>query len=69
MDLLNKIFVVDDKKRITIEAIKEHPWYGPALCCPHQSTFPFLSGGGDNTGHGRHCQTLLNNTHHLVIAL
>lgn len=40
MDLLNKIFVVDDKKRITIEAIKEHPWYGPALCCPHQSTFP-----------------------------
>ncbi len=26
MDLLNRIFVVDDKKRITIEAIKEHPW-------------------------------------------
>ena len=26
MDLLNKIFVVDDKKRITIEAIKSHPW-------------------------------------------
>lgn len=26
MDLLNKIFVVDDKKRITIDAIKEHPW-------------------------------------------
>ena len=26
MDLLNKVFVVDDKKRITIEHIKEHPW-------------------------------------------
>ncbi len=29
MDLLNRIFVVDDKKRITIEAIKEHPWSAP----------------------------------------
>ena len=27
MDLLNKVFVVDDKKRITIDHIKEHPWY------------------------------------------
>ncbi|DBA96843.1 hypothetical protein WJX82_009463 [Trebouxia sp. C0006] len=31
MDLLNRIFVVDDKKRITIEAIKEHPWYNKPL--------------------------------------
>lgn len=26
-DLLNKIFTIDAKKRITIEQIKEHPWY------------------------------------------
>lgn len=42
MDLLNKIFVVDDKKRITIEAIKEHPWYG--LCSvlpPPKQLSPF----------------------------
>lgn len=26
-DLLNKIFVVDEKKRITINDIKKHPWY------------------------------------------
>lgn len=27
-DLLNKIFVIDEKARITIAQIKEHPWYG-----------------------------------------
>ena len=27
MDLLNKIFVIDEKKRITIEGIKAHPWW------------------------------------------
>ena len=26
MDLLNKIFVVDEKTRISIQGIKEHPW-------------------------------------------
>lgn len=33
MDLLNRIFVVDDKKRITIEAIKEHPWSVKTSAC------------------------------------
>ena len=33
MDLLNKIFVVDDKKRITIDHIKEHPWSACYLPC------------------------------------
>ena len=26
MDLLNKIFVVAEKTRISIQGIKEHPW-------------------------------------------
>ena len=26
-DLLNKIFVIDEKKRITVPEIKEHAWY------------------------------------------
>ena len=26
-DLLNKIFVIDEKKRITVPEIREHPWY------------------------------------------
>lgn len=30
-DLLNKIFVIDEKARITIAQIKEHPWYTPPL--------------------------------------
>ncbi len=39
MDLLNRIFVVDDKKRITIEAIKEHPWSVPPT---HPSSSSFV---------------------------
>ena len=31
MDLLNKIFVIDEKKRITIEGIKAHPWWVACL--------------------------------------
>ncbi|KAK9809119.1 hypothetical protein WJX72_009585 [[Myrmecia] bisecta] len=27
MDLLNRIFVIDEKKRITVAEIKQHPWY------------------------------------------
>lgn len=27
VDLMNKIFEVDEAKRITMEEIKEHPWY------------------------------------------
>lgn len=34
-DLLNKIFVIDEKARITIAQIKEHPWYPPLLKSPH----------------------------------
>jgi serine/threonine-protein kinase SRK2 len=30
-DLLNKIFVVDEKKRITIDDIKKHAWYNEPL--------------------------------------
>ncbi|BDA43928.1 Serine/threonine-protein kinase SRK2H [Coccomyxa sp. Obi] len=30
-DLLNKIFVIDEKARITIAQIKEHPWYNVPL--------------------------------------
>ena len=26
-DLLNKIFVIDAKKRISIEQIEKHPWW------------------------------------------
>ena len=26
-DLLNKIFVIDEKKRITVQEIQGHPWY------------------------------------------
>lgn len=39
MDLLNRIFVVDDKKRITIEAIKEHPWSAAFHLCQALSAF------------------------------
>lgn len=38
MDLLNKIFVIDEKKRITIEQIKLHPWYAAANRAAHQTT-------------------------------
>ncbi len=30
-DLLNKIFVINEKERITIAQIKEHPWYNVPL--------------------------------------
>ena len=31
LDLLDKIFVIDEKKRITIEQIVAHPWYNMPL--------------------------------------
>ena len=34
-DLLNKIFVIDDKKRISVPAIKAHPWYTRPLSSKH----------------------------------
>jgi serine/threonine-protein kinase SRK2 len=34
-DLLNKIFVIDDKKRISVPAIKAHPWYNRPLSSKH----------------------------------
>jgi serine/threonine-protein kinase SRK2 len=34
-DLLNKIFVIDDKKRICVPAIKAHPWYTRPLSSKH----------------------------------
>lgn len=36
MDLLNKIFVIDEKKRITIDQIKLHPWYNKPLLPQYQ---------------------------------
>lgn len=27
MDLLNKIFVIDSSKRISLQGIRDHPWY------------------------------------------
>jgi len=35
MDLLNRIFVVDDKKRITIPDIRAHAWYKTPLSAKH----------------------------------
>ena len=34
-DLLNRVFVVDDRRRITVPEIKEHPWYTKALSPKH----------------------------------
>lgn len=31
-DLLNRIFVIDAKKRITIEDIERHPWCAVGSC-------------------------------------
>ena len=31
MDLLNKIFVIDESARITLKGIQEHPWYNTPL--------------------------------------
>ena len=31
MDLLNRIFVVDESKRITLNGITQHPWYNVSL--------------------------------------
>ena len=42
MDLLNRIFVVDDKKRITIEAIKEHPWSAALQLCQALTAFAVI---------------------------
>jgi len=34
-DLLNRIFVIDEKKRISVPAIKAHPWYTRPLSSKH----------------------------------
>jgi len=34
-DLLNRVFVVDDRRRITVPEIKAHPWYVRALSPKH----------------------------------
>ena len=34
-DLLNRVFVVDDRKRITVPEINAHPWYARALSPKH----------------------------------
>ena len=40
-DLLNRVFVVDDRRRITVPEIKEHPWYTQALSpTPATGTWP-----------------------------
>ena len=31
MDLLNQIFVIDSSKRISLQGIKDHPWYNEPL--------------------------------------
>ena len=35
-DLLDRIFVIDEKKRISIQDIKAHAWYNKALMPRHQ---------------------------------
>ncbi|KAK9833495.1 hypothetical protein WJX84_007710, partial [Apatococcus fuscideae] len=34
-DLLNKIFVIDEKDRISLQQIKAHPWYNKPLLAKH----------------------------------
>ncbi len=38
-DLLDKIFVVDEGKRITVDEIKEHPWYNKPLPEPYKAAW------------------------------
>jgi serine/threonine protein kinase len=42
-DLLNRIFVIDAKKRITIEDIERHPWYRRALPQRYQAVLDRLA--------------------------
>lgn len=37
MDLLNKIFVVDQNQRITVPNIKAHPWYTKPMLDKYQA--------------------------------
>ena len=43
MDLLNKIFVIDELKRITLKGIREHPWYNKPLENKYASAFELFS--------------------------
>ena len=43
MDLLNKIFVIDEQKRITLKGIREHPWYNTRLDAKYASAFERFS--------------------------
>lgn len=42
-DLLNRIFVIDAKKRITIEDIERHPWYRKPLPAKYQQVLDGLA--------------------------
>ena len=35
VDLLNRIFVIDEKERISLAEIKAHPWYNKPLLAKH----------------------------------
>ena len=39
MDLLNKIFVIDELKRITLKGIREHAWYNKPLEAKYRDAF------------------------------
>lgn len=41
-DLLDAIFVVDEAKRITVDEIKEHPWYNKPLPEPYKKAWEKL---------------------------
>lgn len=41
-DLLNRIFVIDPRKRITIPEIMKHPWYNKDLASGHQKALERL---------------------------
>eukprot|EP00891_Asterochloris_glomerata_P000072 jgi/Astpho2/72/e_gw1.00004.30.1_t len=55
-DLLDKIFQVDPKQRITLQDIQKHPWYTAALSSPYQGSWDQLEQeqqGVDNHIHSR----------------
>lgn len=35
IDLLNRIFVIDEKERISLQQIKAHPWYNKPMLAKH----------------------------------
>ena len=45
MDLLNKIFVIDQNQRITVPAIKAHPWYVKPLLPQYEEAEAVLAKG------------------------